>query len=241
MVNFSLFWGLAANIASSDTVWLRYLHRGETAYLYLQGWCMIKLLKLKSNFRFLTRGLFQIFLSLWRGQYQWQNVLYLFLKLLLKKSPNPNFSPKWKLRVQTGFVPLPVLPFLHCQRSPCRRQIWGEPLITLIAVNSLLADKGIDQPLTAAMIIPSPSRWMGDRCTQHLSKRSSYEVHRVVSVQPLSCTALHTAKQKEILCNFPKTMITREKERHLVQQLTQERKNRSNLKSNSTKQINHKL
>lgn len=118
---------------------------GKEYIWYLEGWCMIKLLKFKSSFTFLTRGLRQIFHSLWRGQYQWQNVLYFFLKLLLKTLPNPNFSPTWKLKVQTGYIPLSVLPFLHCQRFPFRRQIWGEPLITLAVLNSPLADKGIDQ------------------------------------------------------------------------------------------------
>lgn len=146
-----------------------------------------------------------------------------FLKLLLKTPPSPSFSPTRQLKFQTGFIPLPVLPFLYYQRFPFRRQIWGEPLIALTALNSPLADKGIDQPLTATMIIPSPSSWLGDRCTQLLSKWSSNQVHRVVSVQPLSCTDLHTAKQKEVLCTFSKTMISREKET-LVQHLTQERR-----------------
>lgn len=106
---------------------------------YLQGRCMIKFLKLKSNFTFLIRGLLQIFLSLWREQYQWQNVLYFLLELLLKTPPNPNFNLTCKLEAQTGFIPLPVLPFLHYQRFPFRRKIWGEPLRTLTALNSPLA------------------------------------------------------------------------------------------------------
>lgn len=145
---------------------------------------MIKLLKLKFSFTFLTRGLLQIFLSVWREQYQWQNILYFFLKLLLKTLPSPNFSPTWQLKFQTGFIPLPVLPLLHYQRFPFRRQIWGKLLIALTALNSPLADKGIDQPLTTTMIVPSPSSWMGDGCSQHLSKWSSNEVHGVVVYSP---------------------------------------------------------
>lgn len=157
---------------------------------------------------------------------------------------NPIFSPRWKMKVQTGFMPLEVLPVLHYQRFPFRRQIWGEPLITLTALNSPLADKGIDQPLTTTMIILPPSSWMGDRYTQHLSKWSSNQVHRAVSVQPFSCTALHTAKQKEILCTFPKTIVEKRGTPSAAAnsgKKNKQNKTRSNIKSNNTKQINLKL
>lgn len=91
------------------------------------------------------------------------------------------------------------------------------------------------------MIIHSLSSWMGDRYTQRLLEQSSNQVHSIVSVQPLSCTALSSVKQKEILQTFWKIMFRKEKERHLVQQLNLEWKTRTDIKSRNTKQINQNL